>query len=730
MFFSGNEPFINEIVSKLIKFFRSQSYLSDNLEVNLQHEDKLRSITFYMILNTDVSIKYDLSKDQKISHLLNTMPQLTECVLVNVIWGTKLNRYFFEFMSYAPSYYVVQFLEKSIESLRVAEPYDVLDRVEQLSKSIYLNICRLDYNVDSRNNSAVDKKIILNKFHDSFLNLIRNFNTPDADKFTNWSSQNKMKYYGYLMKHLFSIINFCFDLYKTRPKLEIAKEFHIYLLMNDFEILFDNHNSMYTDTIDGFLLEINNSWLNSLQNNVMSITLNTFLDWVEFDLEVALPDGEKVQQTLQQVVGEMAYKLTEIINTNECFKHDVLQQLQSISIKPKTEQELVSASTVGEIMIKLDNLAKYNLEKRCIWLNGLLKYDSIFGNLECLNTIYNNIDLIKNDEIKILILNQKMLTDDQCSEEFDNEELDKLNEIILKSIQENLNSEELIEIILYIIRISGENYQKYRTEENIRSLNNQFLNRMTVEDIDTNREINCLHLIVNSPKLFYEDLFHHLCNLNASRNAQHFNNIAIHIIKTSKAIFSFYIKGILNDIVTKDDVEIEFFDNFLTSLYELEVIDKTEFVKECYYKHILYTLRQKKYSKLLMLIKSINSIACNMPESLRPPILVAYGSILDEVRWSMETFSNIRLSIVEITITSINNLMRRFLLNSTPEDKRWVHSNVDRMQLITKYYFHRLLLAPKDNITKFDEFMLEGTEFTSERGWIFFISTVRFQISM
>jgi hypothetical protein len=239
------------------------------------------------MLNCDVVFKFDLNKDIRICHLLNLMPQMPPCVLVHVIWALNLDRYFFDALAYCPIWFSMQFMGEAIDSLRHAELDDANRRMNGMLKAVYLNIVRMDYY--PAQGDKVEKKIVLGKIQTHITNLLRRYNTPDADKFEKWSTKKQHRYAGHVLYYLLDVVRHGLHWFEQKPPMVFDEVFDLQI---EDEKRVDNLSSAYATVVLDNLLEINTCLLNTLQNVVMTVTLDMFMYWVELDLDENDPENK------------------------------------------------------------------------------------------------------------------------------------------------------------------------------------------------------------------------------------------------------------------------------------------------------------------------------------------------------------------------------------------------------------------------------------------------------
>lgn len=627
------------------RYLVSKNYTTTDNEVQHElHQTELRKITFYLILNTEATFKYNLSEDYNVVHLLGTIPQISKMLLLSLIWELHLNEYFYECIAYAPIWFSLQFIDIAVDSLKFADPHQVLDCVDKLVCAIYLNITRSDYRVMG----VVDKKIILGKYFDHTMDFLRHFFTPDAEKFSNFSKFKYSLYTGHVLRHNLTMIIKCFGLYKTKPELDVDKKFLIYSLMSKKDSEIDNHSQTYSEPVNETLHKINTALLNSLQSNVMMVNIDTFLNWVEEDIDD--------EYTLQSVVGEAAFAVTNLIQIHECFKHDVLAQLQSIAIKPLTPEEKAKNATIGDILIKLDNMSAEN-DTRSVWITQLIgRGILVFENDECMETLEQNVKYFSLENILEIL---------QYIKTAENDVEDNVKELITNSV-EHLSFAHIQDVIVQVIAMQSETSRTIELDDFPQTLIETF-----------NRSTQTLHsklsfkIMVQNPIKFFNKIFK-----RALQNEQEIADLIKFIVATDKVSSKLIENELKNlfeiDFDRLDAKERTIIPKFVSQLFFADLIAKPQFIQTWLYKPLSKALSEKNYTKIVCLLKSLLHISHKFDfEKLCPPVLVMCGQVLDHCRWDIVKYTEELETIVVVCIDVIREVMKKFLPVGTDTGKKF-----------------------------------------------------------
>ena len=678
----GNEVYIQEIAARLLKHLRSRDYVTNYNTVNAQYKNQLRNITFLLVLNTDVTLKYDLNNDPKICHVLNNFEQLTKCLLISLIWELKLDEFFYETLEYSNSLFALQFLHEAADSNRHQTPIVIIERVKCMVNSIYSNICRMDYRTAS---NQVDKKIVLGKFFDYIMDLLRHYNTPNTE-FETVSKKKEKAYLGHSLNSLLSLVLSCFHLYHHKPPIENNDDLQIYKLMLDQEPEIDNYSSIYSLPVDATLMKINIALLNTLQNSVLNITLDHFVYWVEVDVEDTKEKEIDLKiDNLQKAIGLSAYNLTQIMSLNECFQHDLINQLQCLSIKPRELDEIAKEATVGTVLEKIES----SINKK-VWFEELLnRSGTLFQNTECLQTVVDNISMIN---IKDLL---------KIAREYQNHDIDEEDELIVNEIFrascQYLKTEEITELIEELINVLGVDYDINGEIQQLELEITNYLNKLTLTSLNVKQMFKLLLL---NPQLFYDKLMDKFAEKDDNQI-----KITLKLISESSSIATDYIKNLiiknlLASINTKSTTHI-----FMNELFKLELVNRKEFVKDLLMDPIAKALQSKEFEKVLVLLNALKLISSNLKiDDMVAPLLILLSHVMDQ-RWDLISYSQMMESIIEVSVAVIIDLMKIILVKGNKKDKDWVIAKIESSKPMTKFYFQKLALEKSEHILTFDEYL-------------------------
>lgn len=413
-------------------------------------EFNLQKIVLFLTLNTDISYKYDLRKDQELAHVLDMTPQMSRCVLVSVIWETNLDDIFYQLLAYTPCWFSFQLFDMTCRTLKqISDPFETLVKVENIVKAIFTSIT----SSESRNMDKVDKKIIYDKLFTNIVDILRQFYTPDSEKFKSFSKKKLSRYSGFAIKHILDMIFHCFDLYEGKTPSTPPKSYEIFDIFTSLSPKVKSDEP--SEELREAQMKIITCLLNSLQYIVFLITIDVFMYW----MEVEFPEENS---NLQMIVGGKAYYIYERMKANPLFSHDVEAQLGTIAIRPKTFQETLKEATLGEILLKLEEDLHLNKKEKKLWLDELMTRSMALGNEECLETIQKNVKIMTPDNCEKILEYIKMnILSMECESEGDAEIIDikevhgDLFRVVLKAMN-HFTVDDLIQLLRLEIRTFGQ----------------------------------------------------------------------------------------------------------------------------------------------------------------------------------------------------------------------------------------------------------------------------------
>lgn len=694
-FFAGNEDCIEEIVLKIREMLLSKGLIdAESHKPVARHADLLRKITFYLMLNTEVTLKHDLISDHNVSHLLKTVPQLSSCLLLAVVWSLSLDEFLCECIAYAPIWFSYAFIENSADSLKYSAPYETLGRVDRLIRSIYTNIARSDY----RAMDPVERKVIFNRLYAVIMELLRNFFSPSEEKFENWTKNRQYMYMGYVVKQNLELILHCLNLFLNKPPARDSRIPRAFELMREREPLVEEHRREYSETTRETLHWLNTTLLNTLQSNVMQVDCNAFMYWVEVDLDE--------ETTLQRSVGEAAHALCQLLNVNESFEHDVGDILKSIAIRPLTTEELIEQSSIGAMIEKLEKMGRDEPQLHA-WIDGFVRRgELVLNNQECLETIEMHRRSLTVDNIRTMIeFAASVNRADGCVIE------DKLIENVTSALG-NFNENEILNLIQYSIELGGAPSDYLQSEDFDQMLVETF-NKVTFSQDSR----SYFELLLQNPKAFYDKVLEEALTTEKQMIEM------VEVMRITARIYKLFFNDHLEQLIGEkcNASNRNFIAKLIAQLFTMHIDDPTEFIiNKLYKKYLVQALQVKNINQILLIIESMLGIAHGYDFSgICPPILVMAAQVLELCRWNATTFSENAVTAVVKCQEFVHEIMKKFLPTASDEDRKWIKGKIGDYEPLTKFYFQKLSLTKEQPIQRFDEFLLQGKSADGQKAFKF-----------
>lgn len=642
------------------------------------------------MLNTDVSLSRDLSEDFSVCYLLKNFPALSKCLFINLVWQLKLERYFYESLKFSPSWFALQFLDEAVDSLRFSKPFDIIGQVKELVEAVYCNICRMDFKATSAS-LQVEQKIILGKLFDHVMSLLRNYNTPNTDDELAKSKRKLRAFLGHSLHHQLKLVHNCFEMFQHKSAFATRAEFHIYKLMSEKEPEVDNFSTTsYSPVVHDALSKLNIALLNTLQNSVMNITLDDFVYWVEIDIDDPSMDDEDLKvDNLQKSIGQLSFALIHLVNDNECFQHDVVKQLQTISIKPKTLSEIAKDATVGTVLDKIES----SPNKR-VWLEELLsRPDTLYFNTECLQTIIDNVGVVQLKDLLRII-----------SEHQNYGNMDREDELQIKQILRlggaRLSNLELRDLTEELIRTFGVDYNLHIGDEGAFASDlTNYHNKLTESNID---EGNMWKLISVNPSKFFESLLADVATYDKTQI-----DVVLRILSETNSVAEDFIKSLVLSNLEPAAESLKSLNHiFLAGLFKLNLMDRKQFVRDLLMDNLAKAMTGDKLRMMSMLLGTLRQISGRLrTEDLVAPLTILLAQLLDKYRWDLTSYSQLKETIVESIIDILQDLIKTVLVSGIQRDKDWIRSKVHNCKPMTKFYFQKLSLERGESIAAFDKFL-------------------------
>lgn len=382
-----NEQDISKVVEAVRKTVQREDF-SEKIQ---------RKLFVLLFLNVESEIYNDLKRNRKLAHLVGFFPKLSRDLFINTVLCLKQHQYAYESVAKFPSSLSYQVLYSCLNALGSIDLFEAIDFVENLLFALFTKIVTINESDEYGTH-----------LKDLFQRLLLHYDAEKgghSKKINSWKSSKLKHYAGLVMASLLSLLEKCTNVYCKKESMS-----------------FDGDNSLYNMQVDvtakvNPLSEVESKYMNTQQcyehvvakchENIISITVEVWLFWVEIDLD-DIPDTEN---TLQRLIGNKAYtcresllKAAEEFSVSSKEASDLVIRLQNIAVKPLTEEDQAKSLDLDDILTKIQDPAKDAAK----WISFLLKNPSFSVEMKVLDVIKSHVNLMQTDDV--LKLSDLLLT--------------------------------------------------------------------------------------------------------------------------------------------------------------------------------------------------------------------------------------------------------------------------------------------------------------------------------
>lgn len=359
---SENERYLDELNRRLLSFLKLSGLVDPetNVPVDLDNH-ALQKVAFFLVLNTESAVFERLKEEGQLCHLVGICPKLSKCILFSCLVGLRLLPLFFDFVRFAPTWLVVEFVDADfLDSFKLLENDEArVEAVCQFIAALYEHVWIQSY-VTGRT-PAEDQQIsqltqFLTSVFVEHVNVAREHH-PDKKR------RQYDTYVGQMLRHYLAVVIGCVEAIDqtSRPSDRLCLE-KLKMYQVSSGRIYEERRGSETVQDREHMRTLKEMLLDRLQVMVKSITLNTFMNWVEVDVTPTV--------TLQRCTGERAHKLGQMLAADcEPRTIDLVRHLKTIAVKPLLFEEVAKAASIGEIIKYIEDEAA---ENRHDWMNEFL----------------------------------------------------------------------------------------------------------------------------------------------------------------------------------------------------------------------------------------------------------------------------------------------------------------------------------------------------------------------
>ncbi|KAM3966714.1 uncharacterized protein ACR2FA_012257 [Aphomia sociella] len=676
----GNDDKIEFITNSVRKFLEEHNYITEIGTIVESSVEKLRSIIFFIILNSDLPSLEDITDIDELDMYIWVLPTLSKCLMCEMLWNLNFDKFIQELMSYCNPQLSLEIADAFTENLKYCTPFSCLSKVKLISASIHKIICRMHF-FELEENVLTEK---LTMAYNIFEKCTYYFNNPPKpEDIIDLNKDEFFKFCGQCFQTILLLILDCLEQYVEIPELypnDVGKIYTITHLRGTSTNIVNYKvcHSPNTSILD-CVKKCHISLLNKLQEHGTHVSVTIFCAWSEINI------GSK---TMQQIIGELSYKVRNKLMNITCLSdHPVISMLQQIARKPSHWKDLIDLPD-SEALVESINT---NEEDKA----------------ECLRALMEKDYLLRDDTlIQCFASNIECLNENECYE-------------LLKSIITYMNSEPNNKAMLEKLAVKSFHHCNVTAKQEI--LTEYFSNKMFVNMTDNlvfalmlkeifNKLIlspktnmtDVLTIFFQNPKLVYNEIFK-----LAAENIQQ-TYIMLETMKLLQKYSNHYydtdtqpciVVVIQECFETYDRPKLENLLKFVCGLKKNNCITGAKLLLLIIMPKLHKALLNKDLECLYNQTKLLQE-AYSLDELLeyRAPMLAMLAQMLGIVRWNMVTFEPFSPKTLQIILQLQISLFNTYYASGIPEkESRWLKSKLKSMHPMNMYYYRKLWNPPGKN---------------------------------
>ncbi|XP_041974006.1 uncharacterized protein LOC121729532 [Aricia agestis] len=672
---SGNERRIDYLLTRIQEFIKEVEYCRDG-EYKQDVHNKLRQLALFVIFSSNLPVLETMKENPNLELLIGTLPTLPGYVMCEILWNLNIDTIIGEVLFSTHPMLAVEVATSLIENFKYFSPTDCLQRLHLLTASCYKLIYQIIF-------LKLDTKVI-SRAYDNFLLCLKYFmEPPNSHKLDNINEDDLYKYIGDRIHAYLFVLNDCFFIFtkKDAQTLEINE---IYLSTIPTEIIKDECLSLCDadkepdiKLVKEHLVKCNTALQETSKSLLSDVSIDVFCSWSEF---------EENGVSLQNKIGDVAYKITtnypEFLNEIE----HVWVILQLISTKPKDLKEIINevdTKTIEETISK-------DTDESVEWLKALIYRESLCTEESLLSRIYTHIHVYNNDEA--------------C----------QLYDILYCNFKKSETQSESVKslAIKCFENCTGETKQRLLDKH----FDHVFNDSLTTEDLDAmiTKSFNKLislpgddlsqiyDIFIQNPRKVFTKIF-----FLASESIQQTNIMAKVMIFLQK--YSHYRYDNENEssvfMVTKEIINNNFeseaqANNIITFIDELksqELLPELKLLNMIILPSIELGLKNNDIDKIHFHCKLLHKTY--KPSEImqhRAPMLIMLAQILNHMRWKLNTFMAFKPNILDTVLDIVTSIFNTYDSNIPEKDREWLKKKLKNMNPLNMY-FYRHLWGPPGN---------------------------------
>ncbi|XP_063244832.1 uncharacterized protein LOC134546175 [Bacillus rossius redtenbacheri] len=585
-----------------------------------EKESCLRKVNMFLVLNSDLSIRDYLMDDINCGHIVGCTPVMSMHLLMELVWGLSLQKYFFETVMFSPAPLGVELLAAAADTIKLQQPNVALGAVDELCRSAYIRALTLPSDQNFTQS-------MLNQLFVKFKTLLHYFHGGDADSLRHFSNEELHVYAGQTMERLLNLLNFCLARYLEGAS---CKEFP----QPVYDLTCPWNSSKYpVEECEISMEDFNKELLTMCKNNLNHITVDEWLEWVEFAAE---SDSTKTQQC---VVAEKMYECKECLCSLEHpgdLVRDLTAMLTSMARKPRDEEDEIRDAGMEEIVQNVSSPSK----SRSKWLKALLRWDNILGNELTVACLENNLDLVDTEDIETIL----HLVVSHLERGVESSECDRFKRLALEAVRQ-VDIDTRITVLEHFLGEMDLESEILLTS-NFRDKATEAFNKGIVASEEGDKLLSdCAVLCLESPRQVVERL------LGAGLASPSQGRMAVRVLgrlgvacdlpcaEGGPLLLRVYLELVARHC-DWPDAQRDNFTRFVAALVKRGILDGSVFVRMCLLPALHTSLVEKRWSSVLLWLQTLQPLVESENCELNAACLLVFmAQVVELSQWNVYSFS-------------------------------------------------------------------------------------------
>ncbi|XP_055710443.1 uncharacterized protein LOC129806112 [Phlebotomus papatasi] len=657
--FKESAFFVNDLIRQIHKFLVKENVIGVDFKVCPEGQESLREILLFLVANMDTGFRSAFPDEPLFVSLGNELPELSRNLFYILVWRLNLKEAFLELLSLAPITLLCDLMVIFPDAMQH------LDKEKDLSWAVKV-IVALYENFSRRRSLANETDWEIASGY--CLTFMGDYFKGDREDYPNMQRNQFYIHQGQMVRHFLRISVECMKIFVNREREENCPEIYKRAFLEEV-VRVDE------DEIHPNIEKLNEKLLNKLQNLVDGVTVLTFCQWVEVDVEPGV--------TLQDAIQNVAMELDVIPKEENGLKHGVFQQIKCLIRDPKNEKQVANEATIGEVLTQLDSLT--NPEQKALWMRDLMsRGELVLENRECLETIQENI--------KILLLEDFVnLAKFMQNSDSDNEDI--IGNILLQGLSVLPIKEAVHLLTTELYYLPGHCIRKNTFRDDLRNL------------LASKRwsESAYLKLLAQNPRETISEMS--IWVIDHEKDMK----VALQLLQLTSKITENHLEEIITDLILFPTLRTtsRLLANWICRLLNCGLLRKNKILKALYYSLVEYVEKHNEKGILaIMTIFSVISQKSSFSQDAAKVLSIA-GRVLDNSRWTLETYTEEIKEIARLSIVTIVETMKDFLKFSSELEKSQLKKKIAPFSLMTTFFYQKLSLNRSTPTQNFAEYLLQ-----------------------